>query len=351
MKTFIVFCISILLYSSCKTEALITQNPNFKKVKIDTLLSNKLSCRAILIDKNKVWYAGSNGNYGYLTLDSLPDFKGNVAKDSIQLEFRSIAQTSSHVFILSIGNPALLYKIDKNKPEIKLVYQENHVKVFYDSMHFLNDQEGYAIGDPTENCPSFIKTLNGGDSWEKVPCEKMPKFIDGEAFFATSNTNLILKDNTIWMASGGKQAKIYKSIDKGETWKTFETPIVQGEAMTGIFTADFYNQKNGFITGGNYEKPNQNFQNKAITIDGGKTWQLVNDNQAFGYASCVQFLPNSGGQSIVVIANDGLYYLRNKEFSWKKLAEIKDLYTIRFINNTTAVVAGKNKILKITFIE
>ena len=349
MKMFLLLCNLLILCASCKTESQTVRNPKFKKLTIDTLLSDKLSCRAILINDNKVWYAGNHGEYGYVSLNSMPNFKGNVVKDNEQLEFRSIAQTTSHIFILSIGNPALLYRIDKQKPEIKLVYQENHEKVFYDSMHFLNDNEGYAVGDPTENCPSFIKTSNGGETWEKVLCEKLPKFTEGEAFFATSNTNLVLKDNTIWLASGGKQSKIYKSIDKGQTWETFDTPIVQGEAMTGIFTADFYDQNIGFITGGNYEKPNQNFQNKALTIDGGKTWELVNNNQSFGYASCVQFLPNSGGKSIVVIANSGIYYLRKKGKPWVQLATIKDLYTLKFINNTTAVVAGKNKILKISF--
>ena len=37
----------------------------------------------------------------------------------------------------------MLYKFEDN--EIKLVYQENHPKTFYDSMDFWNDQEGIAI--------------------------------------------------------------------------------------------------------------------------------------------------------------------------------------------------------------
>jgi hypothetical protein len=30
---------------------------------------------------------------------------------------------------------------------------------------------------------------------------------------------------------------------------------------------------------------------KARTTDGGKTWKLVAENQGFGYASCVQYIP------------------------------------------------------------
>jgi hypothetical protein len=71
------------------------------------------------------------------------------------------------------------------------------------------------------------------------------------------------------VVSGGTQSRVFYSKDKGKTWQVFDTPIVQGEAMTGIFTADFYNEKIGIIAGGNYEKPEQNFQNKAMTFDAG----------------------------------------------------------------------------------
>jgi photosystem II stability/assembly factor-like uncharacterized protein len=349
MKNVILILGLIILNFSCSADKAIISSPKYTKVTIDTLLNEKLSSRAIIIDQNKIWYAANNGSYGYVTTDESTNFKGNVAKENLKLEFRSIAQTSKHIFILSISNPALLYRITKDNSEIKLVYQEDHEKVFYDSMQFLNDDEGFAVGDPTENCPSFIQTINGGETWTKIPCSNLPKFIDGEAFFATSNTNLILKDDTIWLASGGKKSKIYRSQDKGTTWETFETPIIQGEAMTGIFTADFYDESIGFITGGNYEKPDQNFSNKAMTKDGGATWKLIDDNKAFGYASCVQFLPNSGGKSLVVLANSGIYYYRSRDKKWKQLSTEKDLYTIRFIDNKTAVAAGKNKILKLRF--
>ena len=55
-------------------------------------------------------------------------------QDSIIPNFRSIAYNGNDYFALSIGNPALLYKISKNTAT--LVYKEIHQKIFYDSMHF-----------------------------------------------------------------------------------------------------------------------------------------------------------------------------------------------------------------------
>ena len=349
MKKVLFIYFIVIFVTGCLSNRNTAEATHFSKIAIDTLCTDKLSCRAIIIDNDKAWYAANNGKFGYVSLNNKTNFTSNISKDNLKLEFRSIAQTATSVFILSISNPALMYKIDKKTNTIKLVYEEQHEKVFYDSMQFLNDTEGFAVGDPTENCPSFIKTANGGETWEKISCQNLPIFSDGEAFFATSNTNLIIKKNTIWMASGGMKSRIFKSDDKGKSWTIVETPIVQGEAMAGIFTADFYDENYGFITGGNYDKPLQNFQNKAFTTDGGKTWKLTSDNRAFGYASCVQYIPNSPEKSIVVVANDGIYFLRNINSNWTKISDVKDLYTIRFIENKTAIAAGKDKILRLNF--
>lgn len=352
MKKIFFTILSFSLIISCKKkEVEITESEviPFNSVIVDKIFTDSISIRAFSIDSGKIWYAGNNGKYGYFDLNNEKNFNGHVAKDTLKLEFRSIAKTSSHIFILNVGNPALLYRISKDGSEIKLVYQEKHEKVFYDSMQFWNDQEGIVMGDPTDGCLSVIITRDGGTTWKKVSCDNLPKVEEGEAAFAASNTNLIIKGNETWMVSGGKKARVFYSADKGNSWKVFNTPIVQGEAMTGIFTADFYDSQNGFIAGGNYEKPNQNFGNKAITSDGGKTWNLVAEKKGFGYASCVQYVPNSNGKQLVTVGASGLQYSSDSGENWKQFSTDKDLYTIRFMNDSTAIAAGKNKIVKVNF--
>jgi photosystem II stability/assembly factor-like uncharacterized protein len=348
MKKVILSLIVFVLCISCKSGAS-SLDGTFKSISIDTILNDKISIRALLVDKDKIWYAADKGRVGYYNFKTLTHLQKTIANTDEKLEFRAMGQNSKFLFIANIGNPAYIYKVNKSDLSYQKVYSENNEKAFYDSMNFWNDKEGITIGDPTEECFSILITRDSGKTWKKTSCSSLPKLADGEAAFAASNTNICIRGNNTWIVSGGKKARVFYSPDKGNSWEVFETPIVQGLAMTGIFTADFYDTRFGIIAGGNYEKPEQDSKNKALTFDGGKTWGLVAENSGFGYASCVQFVPKSKGKQLVSVGLTGLHYSSDGGFKWKQLATDKTLYTIRFLDENTAFAAGKDKIIRIEF--
>lgn len=337
-----------LVAISCK-KANLQKSIYFTEVQTETILQDDFSVRAIAVDDEKIWYAADKGKYGYYDLSTKESYQNVIKNDTIFPEFRSISQNGKSIFLLSVGSPGLLYKIAKDGSEVKLVYKEDNKKAFFDSMQFWNEKEGIAMGDPIDGCLAVIITKDYGETWNKIPCGKLPKTEDGEAAFAASNSSLIVSKNLTWMVSGGKNARVFFSSDKGNSWEVYKSPIVQGQEMTGIFSAHFYDENIGFLTGGNYEKPEQNSGNKALTINGGKTWTLVSENSGFGYSSCVQFVPESGGKQLVTLGYSGLNYSSDNGMTWKQLLNDKDLHTIRFLNNSTAIAAGKNKILKVLF--
>lgn len=343
---FLVLIISFLSIS-CQTEE--KEEKTFTKVEMSTIYEDSISIRAILIDSNQLWFAGNKGKYGAIDLVSQKVFNGHIVKDSLSLEFRSIAKTKEGVLMASVGSPALLYHISSDKKKVTKSFQNNHKNAFFDSMQIAENGFGVILGDPTAACLDIWLTHDFGSNWEKVPCDVLPNFIEGEAAFAASNSNVSIKGNTIFVVTGGKKARCWVSEDFGKSWKAHETPIIQGEVMTGIFTSDFYNENLGIVAGGDYEKQEQNFGNKAITTDGGKTWKAIAENSGFGYASCIQFVPNAKGKGIVCVGGTGIFYSSDTGEKWKKLADDKELFTLRFLNDSIAYAAGRNKIVKLKF--
>lgn len=305
------------------------------------------SVRALeVIDENMVWYAGSGGKYGYTE-----DGGKTWQRDSIQLNgktpaFRAIAATQEAVFLLSIASPTYLLKTEDKGKNWKIVYQENDSLSFYNSMAFWDDQYGIATGDPIGGCLSVILTKDGGNNWEKLPCDALPAAHEGEAEFAASNTNIALAGTHAWIVTGGKKARVFHSPDRGETWEVVETPIVQGEQMTGIYSVDFRDEQNGVIFGGDWNDKTRNTQNKAITQDGGKTWQLAADGQHPGYRSCVQYLNEN---ELIAVGSTGISYSSDGGNNWQPVSE-EGFYTARFSPSGKVLwLAGSKRLGKITY--
>ena len=321
-----------------------THSQNIEITDIEKYSFKNLSIRAIeVVNDSTLWFAGSNGRYGKIINDKV-QMDSVVKINDKNLNFRSIAFNGKSIFFLSIENPAILYKLDPFKKDIgnpEIVYREEHDKVFYDSMKFFDELNGIAMGDPTDNCLSVILTSDGGNSWEKISCKNLPKIEEGEAAFAASNTNIAIHGDNVWLVTGGKKSRIFYSRDKGKSWNVYLTPIVQGKNMTGIFTVDFYDEQNGIIMGGNWEEKSNFNATKAITQDGGKTWELVSNDKEPGYISCVQYIPQTNGKEIMAVSTEGIYYSKDKGISWKRVSS-KKFYTLKFINKNTAWLAGNN---------
>ena len=315
-----------------------------KQTKGKNIFQIDCSIRALELENDSTcWFAGSKNKFGY-TNDYGKTWNENVIKyDTFNLEFRSISVNTNSLFILSIGSPALLFKIDKKTLNYKLVYKETNEKAFYDSMQFWDDENGIAVGDPTANCMSIVLTKDGGNSWKKIACENLPSSNEGEAAFAASNTNISLVDQKAFIATGGKEANVLVGTDYGKSWKKYKTPIIQGEKMTGIFSVNNLSVDTAIIAGGDWSAKQKTENTMAITKDGGNSWQLIENNP--GYISCVQFIPKT--KSLVASSTTGIYYSEDLAESWVKISD-EGYYTFRVSENGKYLYfSRKNKLMNV----
>ena len=336
--------ITLLFFSlgaifSCKKEYTPRE---IKKVAVQEIYIDSSSIRAVQVLKDSsVFYATSKGTVGFVAFTAKILQERQIWHDTIIPHFRAVATNGNTLFALSVSNPALLYQIKDEK--VTLVYKEEHPNVFYDAMTFFDTKNGIAMGDPTENCLSIILTNDGGASWHKIPCSKLPKIEEGEAAFAASNGNIATIETHAWLVTGGKRSRVFHTSDMGNTWEVYDTPIVQGGQMTGIYSVDFYDSENGIIFGGDWSNKENNIANKAVTNDGGKTWQLLADGKEPGYKSAVQYVPNTNGKELFAVGSTGISFSNDGGQSWRQVSD-EGYYTIRFVNKNVAWLGGKNRV-------
>jgi len=335
--------LTLLVLASCSTEK--KQQP-FQTVSVTPVFQDSVSIRAItFLDGQTLAFAGSGGVYGTVDVNSYKVRSNIQTYDSLTPTFRAVGKTSNDFFMLSIESPALLYKTGGNG-KMEVAYKEDGEGVFYDAMTFWNDTEGIAVGDAVDGCLSIILTKDGGQTWTKIPCSELPEGVEGEGAFAASNSNIAVAGNQVWI--GTTEGRIYHSSDKGATWDIQQTPIIHEEPTQGIYSMDFYDENLGFAIGGDYTSPESNQKNKIITMDGGKTWNLIADGKEPDYKSCVQFVPNSEGKGLVAIGFTGISYSGDGGENWKELSE-ESFFTLRFLNDSIAYAAGRNRIAKLVF--
>ncbi len=108
----------------------------FRTVEVTPLLQDSaISIRALEPMAGSVGFAGSEGLFGSIDTRDFRVRTGRMEYRGSYPEFRAVAHTPGDFFMLSAGDPALLYKTG-GQGRMELVYEEHGQGVFYDAMAF-----------------------------------------------------------------------------------------------------------------------------------------------------------------------------------------------------------------------
>ncbi|WP_447950972.1 WD40/YVTN/BNR-like repeat-containing protein [Chryseobacterium koreense] len=320
---------------------------NAQKLDFKTLLKDKISIRALQIYNGKVWYSGTDSKFGYVSLKDSANKKQLILSDK-HLQFRTLSQSSKEFSMIDIDSLPHQFTINKRTLEInsRLVPVQLGKKYFFDAFMFDKGDRGLAISDPNkEGSPNFL--LYTGREYIVNKKLGFPKYFPGEAHFAASNSNIAMKGDWVWIATGGSKARIFKFNWKSPTiWKVYNTPFIQGTSSQGIYSIDFYDKKFGIAVGGDYTKQSENINNIATTDDGGETWQIQASGKNGGYKTCVKIRPKSKGKDIIAVGDQNIEFSDDYGKTWKTISEEKGLYVCEWIDQDILVFAGKDRIVK-----
>ena len=332
------FSLFIMLLNGCNPETW-QQGPRSQGISLNS------SIRAVqAISENEVWFAGSNGYWGYST-----DGGASFTIDSIEIDnkrphFRGIVVKDSAILLLAISEPAAILRTTDRGQNWTVVHQAEDLAAFYNAIAMDKQGNGYVVGDPTNSCLTLLQTDDYGQSWSPVSCEQLPPVIPGEAGFAASNSNITILNDHIWIITGGTASRVMQSKDAGETWSFSQTPIQSGGQMTGIYAIDMLNESEGIIVGGDWDNKDLNFSSKAVTKDGGETWSAVGNGMNPGYQSDVQYNPANSNE-IYSIGSPGLHLSKDAGKNWEALSP-NGLYTLSFAPNGKRIWFGGDKKLE-----
>jgi photosystem II stability/assembly factor-like uncharacterized protein len=273
----------------------------------------KTSLRGLsVVDDNVVWASGSNGTVAR-SVDGGKTFEWLTVAGYEKRDFRDIeAFDANTAIIMGIAEPAIILKTKDGGKNWYKVFQDSTKGMFLDAMDFISDGTiGEVIGDPITNFPFRAITFDRGESWQKLYPSGSWLIDDtlakGEAFFASSGTNIKLINNRHThepipaFVSGGTESNI-------EYVKKIKLPIKQGKETTGANSIDNFSEKDLIVVGGDFANDKDTTGNCALSNDFGQTWTKP-QTSPHGYRSCVEYITKDKlitcGTSGVDISNDG----------------------------------------------
>lgn len=246
---------------------------------------SKASLRGLsVVSDQVVWVSGSAGSVGR-SIDGGDTWTWTTVQGFEKADFRDIeAFDKNTAIIMGIADPAYILKTTDGGQNWKIVFMDTTRGMFLDAMEFWNEQSGIVIGDPIGDKIFIARTFDGGENWRGIPTENNPTAEKGEAFFASSGTNVrkLSKQEAVFV-SGGMRARLFIRDKK------IDLPILQGKESTGSNSIAVKDKNCMIIVGGDFTTKNDTTKNCVITLDGGKTFTepVVGPH---GYRSCVEYL-------------------------------------------------------------
>ncbi|HVZ25965.1 MAG TPA: YCF48-related protein [Sediminibacterium sp.] len=268
-----------------------------------------------VVSEDIVWASGSNGYVARTTNGGL-SFTWMQVKGYEKRDFRDImAWDSLHALILAVDQPGILLETTDGGKTWDKVWEDQTPGIFMDAMAFAGSS-GFVIGDPIGGRAYLLYSNDSGHHWQKADSSFCPALEAGEAFFASSGTNLVLlgqgQKKQACFVSGGTVSAIY--LPGNQTRKLL--PLQQGGTSTGA-NSIAYNPRTGrvVVVGGDFSRDSLINGNCALAIiQQGRIGELRNPRvPPHGYRSAVCWVND---KRLICCGTSGIDISEDRGNSW-----------------------------------
>ena len=280
-----------------------------------------VSVRGLSVASEKViWASGSKGNIAK-SVNGGETFEWSVVKGYETRDFRAIhAFNDKEAIIVAVAAPAVVLRTIDGGENWHIVTEILDSNMFLDAIHFKDAENGWIVGDPIDNNIFLLHTKDKGATWQEVGVEYFNSPIkEGEAFFASSGTNMVHSKDALFMVSGGMTSRLW--INGYPT----NIPIIQGTKTTGANSiAISPDEQKLIIVGGDFTHDTVRQNNMLCLVQkiskgsNTKQWQkAIKYQNPNGYRSCVEFINN---ELVVTCGTSGVDISKNGGQNWNLIS-------------------------------
>ncbi len=209
------------------------------------------------VDDRIVWVSGTGGTYA-VTEDGGESWRAGVVPGADSLEFRDVEGVSERVAYLLAAGPgdrSRIYRTEDGGGSWALQFTNRDTSAFYDCFAFWTDRRGFTMSDGVAGRFPVVATADG-QHWSDIG-DRLPAAQTGEGAFAASGTcTATVGERHGWIVTGaGPASRVLATVDGGERWVAYPTPVVQGTSTTGGSSVAFRDTLHGILGRREHRRP------------------------------------------------------------------------------------------------